>query len=414
MPKLNNNSNILFFITANYPYGDGETFIESEIEYLAKGFDKIVIFTHSPTSYKKTQLPNNMEVRQLSYEITNLDKIKSLVLLLDQIFIEEIKIIQRKYKRKISFGILKSALISLYNAKRLAKEYLKVSREYTLIKNRYFYSYWCNDSALALSLIQKSESGVRTVSRIHGWDVYFEPSKYNYLPYRLWISENLTAIFSISQKGVDYCINKWKINNKSVFNLSRLGVNGGEFLKEDSSLFLLVSCSNLISLKRIDLLVKSLSLIQFKLKWVHFGDGEKINELLQLSNETLKNNIDFEFKGRVENDLVLDYYKKCKPSLFINLSSSEGVPVSIMEAMSFGIPAIATNVGGNSEIVNDENGFLIEAHPNAQTVADKIIKYYNLRLDEKNIKREFAYNTWKSKYNAEKNYSSFIHEILSL
>ena len=55
-------------------------FIENEIEYLAKGFDKIVIFTHSPTSYKKRQLPNNMEVRQLSYEITNLDKIKSLVL----------------------------------------------------------------------------------------------------------------------------------------------------------------------------------------------------------------------------------------------------------------------------------------------------------------------------------------------
>jgi len=327
---------------------------------------------------------------------------------------EEIKIIQRKYKRKISFGILKSALITLYNAKRLAKEYLKVSREYTLIKNRYFYSYWCNDSALALSLIQKSEPGVRTVSRIHGWDVYFEPSKYNYLPYRLWISENLTAIFSISQKGVDYCRNNWKINNKSVINLSRLGVNEGVFLKEDPSLFLLVSCSNLISLKRIDLLVKSLSLIQFKLKWVHFGDGEKINELLVLSNEILKENIDFEYKGRVENNLVLDYYKNSKPSLFINLSSSEGVPVSIMEAMSFGIPAIATNVGGTSEIVNDENGFLIEAHPNAQTVADKIIKYYNLRLDEKNIKREFAYTTWKSKYNAEKNYSSFIHEILSL
>ena len=37
--------------------------------------------------------------------------------------------------------------------------------------------------------------------------------------------------------------------------------------------------------------------------------------------------------------------------LFINTSSSEGVPVSIMEALSVGIPIIATDVGGTKEIV---------------------------------------------------------------
>lgn len=45
--------------------------------------------------------------------------------------------------------------------------------------------------------------------------------------------------------------------------------------------------------------------------------------------------------------------------LFVNMSLSEGIPVSIMEAISFGIPIIATNVGGNAEIVNDETGVLI-------------------------------------------------------
>lgn len=42
------------------------------------------------------------------------------------------------------------------------------------------------------------------------------------------------------------------------------------------------------------------------------------------------------------------------------MSDSEGIPVSIMEAMSFGIPVIARNVGGMSEIVNEENGLLLE------------------------------------------------------
>ena len=238
--------------------------------------------------------------------------------------------------------------------------------------------------------------------------------EYNYLPFRNFIASNLNSIFSISEKGIDYCLNNWRIDNKSVMNLSRLGVNDGFFSKEDSSSFLLVSCSNLITLKRIDLLVNSLSLIQFKLKWVHFGDGEKMDELLLLSNVILKKHIDFEFKGRVENNLVLDFYKKNKPSLFINLSSSEGVPVSIMEAMSYGIPAIATKVGGNSEIVNDENGFLIDADPKPQTVADKIIHYYNLGLEQKNIKRMAAYKTYNDKYNSTKNYTQFVADILSL
>ena len=42
------------------------------------------------------------------------------------------------------------------------------------------------------------------------------------------------------------------------------------------------------------------------------------------------------------------------------MSETEGIPVSIMEAQSYGIPVIATNVGGTSEIVHDGiNGVLL-------------------------------------------------------
>lgn len=53
------------------------------------------------------------------------------------------------------------------------------------------------------------------------------------------------------------------------------------------------------------------------------------------------------------------------------MSDSEGIPVSIMEAMSFGIPVIARNVGGMSEIVNEENGLLLE-NDDAEDAASKI------------------------------------------
>lgn len=48
--------------------------------------------------------------------------------------------------------------------------------------------------------------------------------------------------------------------------------------------------------------------------------------------------------------------------IFVNPSYSEGLPTSVMEAASIGLPIVATNVGGTSEIIRDgETGFLVEA-----------------------------------------------------
>ena len=57
--------------------------------------------------------------------------------------------------------------------------------------------------------------------------------------------------------------------------------------------------------------------------------------------------------------------------LFMLPSNYEGLPMVIIEAMSFGKPVVASNVGGVSEIVrNDENGYTLEN--NAELFAEKI------------------------------------------
>ena len=71
---------------------------------------------------------------------------------------------------------------------------------------------------------------------------------------------------------------------------------------------------------------------------------------------------------------------------FINVSSSEGIPVSIMEVMSFGIPVIGTNVGGVSELVNQENGHLLSANPAAQEIVSVIEKFQQLSNEDKEKK----------------------------
>ncbi len=414
MSKVVNKSNILLFITGGFPYGIGETFIENEINQLSNLFDKVIIVSHDTISNEKRNIPNNISIVRERYSLTLFEKIIALKCVISRKFLNELAIIKSTYNKRLTLGILKTMILSLYNAQRLQLVYDKFINQ-NKGDNVFCYSYWCNDSALSLSLLDEKYSDIKTFSRIHRWDVYFEESKYNYLPYRHFIYKNLNAIFSISLDGIKYAEINWKLQDSKKFKLSRLGVNNKfEIEFSNNDVFKMVSCSNLIPVKRVNLIMESLMLLKnVSLEWVVIGDGYLREELEQQISK-LPLSVKVNFIGRVHNKQIYKLYNELNPQLFINLSSSEGVPVSIMEAMSFGIPVIATNVGGTSEIVNNENGCLLEANTSQLEVASKIQEFYNLTVEEKTKKRKAAFDTWNNKYNANKNYNQFVEDILSL
>jgi len=402
----------LYLFTADFPYGTGETFLETEIIYLAKGFDEVKIISQNTTSIQYRTIPQNCVVERINLFVTRFDKLKSLLGIFKPLFWQERKIIKTVYGKKITKGTVSTMLITLYRAK-------KVKARVDLLKNEnhqgvklFFYSYWCDDVSLGLGLAQVEFPMIKTLCRIHRWDVYFEESTVNYLPFRHAIAQQIGKIVSISQDGIDYANAVWKTGLDDKFVLSRLGINNSVTpVIIERNYCLLVSCSNIIPVKRVRLIAEALQeLPETAIKWVHFGDGSQRKALETFIN-MLPSNIQVELMGRRDNREIYTYYTAHRPDLFINVSSSEGVPVSIMEAMSFGIPVIATNVGGNGEIVNNENGCLLSHSPSATQIAEAINQFTELSSAQLMERRKHSFETWNLQYNSEVNYKKFVNII---
>lgn len=402
----------LVLFTDGFPFGKGEAFLESEIPFLAEAFDTIEIVSVNPADGVCRPLPANCTVHTFRLSWGWLKKAGSLRYLFYPLFWQEKRRIATEYKLPLSRKIVFTMLVSLARAKDLKK----VAAAFLQGKEKvYYYAYWCDDSALALALLQARHPYVTAFARAHRWDLYFEASAIGYLPYRDFISGNLKSVFSISQDGKDYCRQVWKIENERRIQVARLGVCAQQRVGPGTGTFILVSCSSLIAVKRVHLILEALGEIKdISIRWVHFGDGPLARELETLANRLLPENVAFEFKGPVSNAGVLQWYKENNPSLFINVSASEGIPVSVMEAMSFGIPVVATGVGGTPEIVNAENGYLLEENPSAGAVAAAITRYYSLPAEEKEKKAAEAHRTWNEWYNAERNYKRFIGQFTAL
>ena len=174
-------------------------------------------------------------------------------------------------------------------------------------------------------------------------------------------------------------------------------------------------------LKRIDLLVSALSLLDdVPVEWIHVGDDYGTNRmpaLRKLAEELLakKSNIRFELAGRKSNEELYEIYNDRRVNLFINLSTTEGTPVSMMEALSFGVPIIGTRVGGVPEIIEEGiNGFLLPVDTNAGEVAEKIRNYFKLSADSKKELSANARRTWDEKFNAAKNGSALVAKMLTI
>ncbi|HRG60136.1 MAG TPA: glycosyltransferase, partial [Bacteroidia bacterium] len=282
------------------------------------------------------------------------------------------------------------------------------------------YTYWCNEYTLGIGNLRKKYKIAGAFSRLHNWDLYFERAPEHYLPMRSAMFSRLDAVFPVSEQTKQYILKKVPFVNSEKLIVSYLGVEKVQNvrLEPKEKTLKILSLAFLGKIKRIDLLVAALEQLEgFNVEWHHIGEGNDHLDIKQYAFNRLfnKSNIKYVLTGDISKKEVYAYLNKTHFDVLLNTSSYEGIPVSMMEAMSFSIPVIGTDVGGVSEIIeNEKNGYLLSSHPEASEIIEKLCKLYN--LDEENYfnLRRNAYQTWLNKFNAEINYSDLIYSMLQL
>lgn len=413
----------LILLANGFPYGNWEPYLETEVEYYHK-FDKMCICSLQIRKDHLNTIRNlpdaDIDVCPVPYASKAVYLINSIRALFDKnLYLETAKLIKTgKFNLKRFEKLVIFISRSHYEAGIIA-EYLK---NVGIINSAselggVLYSYRFEYQPYVAILLQKYLPSYRLVARAHRFDLYEEERDVSYIPMREYLLSKLDRIVLIAEDGRNYLANKYP-SYKEKLMVSRLGTSdhGVKSVSSPRGEINIVSCSTLVTVKRVHLIVEALSQVRdIKVNWIHYGEGEKMKELIKLCKEILPENISWVFRGYIANSQLLKEYKTSDYHLFLNVSSSEGVPVSIMEALSFGMPCIATDVGGTREIIDDGvNGILLDKDFEEELLAEWISRFGSMNDGMYQEYRRNARAGWENRYNASKNYSGFVEFLKDL
>jgi len=403
----------IFLFTHSYPYCNGEdNFLSDEIEIVSREKIDLTIIPLKKKDKFYRELPDGIKLNTTLSETSSFKK-----------FIIFIEMFLSSLFWKIPFQGKHSprsprqyyyAVKYLYGS--FIIRYFILSNRSLIPDNSIIYSYWFNHTSLGAVLAKLCcpSFSFKIITRGHGFDV-FEDKVGKYFPYRQLNLKYIDQVYTVSNAG-KYFLEKKYPGFKNKISISRLGTRPIKHnlakIKGDTLSFL--SCSSIIPIKRVELIFNSILAYATEnphkiIKWTHFGSGQGFNDLKNIIKRKSRENFFPELKGFVDNKDVREFLAKERFDVFINLSINEGVPVSIMEAISVGIPVVATDVGGNNEIVTSETGLLLKP----SFTKNSFILAVNEIVAKGDSLRVSASNFYERNFNAEVNYSTFYKNILN-
>ncbi len=400
----NQNDDILFLFTANYPFGEGESFIGNELETLSQHFREIRIFPQTKKGPER-KLPENCKVVFDSVPFNSKKVLLMNALAVRFAMRHEAEASTNPAWYKENKRDILNLLLQAFHKADFVKTQIDDAKGRVV-----FYSFWMDVWALAMSLLKRKNQIPGYVCRVNGYDLFDHRRKGDSIPFKAFNMQYANKVITTSKNAANYLVDQFPQHRKKV-EVSYLGVNDhgtNSFPKDD--VFVIASCSWVTPVKRVLLIPEILKQLDFPVKWLHIGDGNQMEDLKKQVAE-LPDNVDIELTGSLPVEEIMQKYQTQPIHLFMLLSESEGgCPVAIQEALSFGIPIIGTAVGGITEMLNEHTGMAVDAEVDAQKVADQIREF---RASERNAEafRVEVKEYWKQHFAAETNYLLLVNQL---
>ena len=397
----------LIVICSDYPVIKGNAefnLLKIQLSAIESNFKEIFLL---PTGLKNSQLKNSNSEHAIFSDFRSL-KANSFIFFgfyflknINCLF-QEIKNISGK-KTLLNFWISIIAYIKgIYSL-----TFLKVC----LRKNKIdpskllIYSFWFNDYILGALFLKKQFPNCKVISGAHGHDLYSDRHLAKRIPFREKAMELIDYVFTDSNEGECYLK---KNNPEFISKISTLnsGVDQKKFETKSSKdgIFRIITLSRTHPVKRIDYLLKTLkkleSVSDFQIHYFHIGGGKELKYLEELKDKLNFKFFKINFKGIISDNESRVFFKEHPIDAFLNVSDSEGTPMALIEGLSYTIPAIVTNVGGNRKIGKYCKTLLpIMFTPDELfRILEKIHKEEKYRKQLKAL----SYNYWEKFHNIEK------------
>lgn len=386
----------IILFTNSFPFGNAErSFLQHEVKHLSQAFDEVLIVPASRDG-ELLPLPNN---------VTVVDGQKYQPTMNWSYFFKMLQFANFWKSGKVRYF--------LSHTKNLVKRASQLEQALKPIvdKNTLFYTYWWEDWTTILGVLQPQFPTNKIVSRAHRFDLYDHENSFGFVPFRPMHLKCTATVFVISEDGKNYLQQRYPQLNVQV---EKLGIQLSKEMApipENDAVFHVVSCSRVVDVKRVHFIAEALEYLDFPVKWTHFGDGALMSQLQQWKAKA-QTHISVDLKENTPNDEVLHFYENQPVNVFVNASSSEGIPVSIMEAAGFGIPVIAGDVGGNREVVNATTGILLPRDFDPKAIATAIKELAQHTVDAHFRTGVKAYI--EHHFSAEKNYNHFVQTLSTM
>ncbi len=281
------------------------------------------------------------------------------------------------------------------------------------------YSYWFDYMAYGAALAKGGRFPFTLVTRAHGYDVYSERRKLAYMPLKRRLGVYVDHIYPISLMTKEYLAQRYGFPAQAM-TVARLGVplKTRQTPTSPANEIRIVSCSSCVRIKRLDRIIRAVRHIaqlnpKVDVYWTHIGGGQLFDRTRALASANLDTygNAHYCLTGQISHEDVERVYTSSVFDVFVNCSESEGAPVSIIEAMSHGIPVVAPRVGAIPDLVPDGAGLTLETPYTSRELARSIV---TVAASKDTKSRVRATEHVRKHYLDGRNYSLFVDHLAGL